>query len=258
MNTDLPILHNMTKKVLAVLPARYASTRLPGKPLLPIGHRAMIHHVYDRVRECNDIDRVVIATDHRKIAEYCDSKGLQYEMTREDHLSGTDRVAEVSERYPEYDIVVNVQGDEPMIAPTQITELVQRMQLGADIATQCVRILDADALFDYNVVKVASNLRGDALYFSRQAIPALRDEPYQQWMHHVDYYQHVGIYAYQRYILHEIVQLQPSRMEQAESLEQLRWLEHGYNITVVETKHRSIGVDTAEDLAYVRELYQNI
>lgn len=244
-------------KVLVVIPARYASSRLPGKPLAMIGSRAMIHRVYDQVKKCDVVDKVIIATDDQRIEAYCTQHQLDYAMTKADHPSGTDRVAEVAKMYPEYEVVINVQGDEPFINPNQIRDLVEMFVDPASIiVTQCTEIEEGDLLHDFNVVKVVRDQLDKVLYFSRQAIPAHRDLPYREWFSKSKYYQHIGIYGFRREALLQLVELPISSLELSESLEQLRWMDYGYDIIAKETDYECIGVDTEEDLMKARKLVE--
>lgn len=244
-------------KVLVVIPARYASTRLPGKPLAMIGSKAMIHHVYAQATKCDAVDKVIIATDDQRIMEYCSTHSLDCEMTRADHPSGTDRVAEVALMYPDYEVVVNVQGDEPFINPNQISDLIEMFVDPASvIVTQCIEIDNGDLLHDFNVVKIVRDQLDKVLYFSRQAIPAHRDLPYREWINKSKYYQHIGIYGFRRDALLQLVELPISNLEMSESLEQLRWMDYGYDIVAKETEYESIGVDTEEDLMKARKLIE--
>ena len=242
------------EKICVVIPARYESTRLPGKPLLEIAGKAMIHRVYDQVCRAQNIDQVIIATDDERIMDYCNKQGLRAIMTKKDHPSGTDRIAEVASLldFPYY---INVQGDEPLISPYQIDELAKFLvERKATIATQIKIIEDEALLFDFNLVKVVTAKNGRALYFSRQAIPAQRDLPFRQWMDGRSYYRHIGMYGFDRSTLLELAQLPESSLERSEKLEQLRWLEAGYDIYCTTTKYDSIGVDTPEDIDRVEEL----
>lgn len=244
-------------KVLVVIPARYASARLPGKPLEMIGSKSMIHRVYDQAEKCDAVDKVVVATDDQRILDYCESNSLDCVMTRVDHPSGTDRVAEVAALYPDYEVVVNIQGDEPFIEPDQITDLVEMfMDPESDIVTQCIEITEGDKLHDFNVVKVVRDQLDGVLYFSRQAIPAHRDLPYREWINKSKYFQHIGIYGFRRDTLLQLVELPISDLEKSESLEQLRWMDYGYDIIAKETSYHSIGVDTQEDLIKARKLIE--
>lgn len=244
-------------KVLVVIPARFGSTRLPGKPLEMIGSKAMIHRVYSQVEKCKIVDKVIIATDDQRIMEYCNSHSLACEMTQSDHPSGTDRVAEVALRHPEYQIIINVQGDEPFIEPNQISDLIEMfIDPASEIVTQCKEISDIDKLHNFNLVKVVRDQLDKVLYFSRQAIPAQRDIPYREWLQHSKYYQHIGIYGFRRDTLLQLIELPVSDLEKSESLEQLRWMEYGYDILAKETTYTSIGIDTYDDLMKARKLVE--
>lgn len=234
--------------VLAVIPARYASTRFPGKPLAVIAGQPMIRHVYERVARCRQMDGVVVATDDERIRDCVLTFGGEVVMTRSDHASGTDRLGEVAERM-RHDYYVNIQGDEPLIDSTAIDELItQTRENFALMSTLVSRIdpaTDQAVLDNPNVVKVARAIDGYALYFSRAAIPYPRNSA------HARYYKHIGIYMYMHQTLLELCRLDPSPLERAESLEQLRALEHGVPILAVETAYSPVGVDVPEDIAAV-------
>lgn len=236
-------------RVIAIIPARYASTRFPAKPLAVLGRKCIIEWVYDAAKRY--FDRVVVATDDRRIAEAVEAFGGEWVMTSEEHRCGTERCAEAVERIGgEYDIVVNIQGDEPFINAEQLEALVTAIEReDVDIATLATPIDSSEALHNPNVVKVVMTPDGRALYFSRSPIPHLRGYNADEWHTRHRYYQHVGIYAFRRATLGEVVRLAPTPLESAESLEQLRWMERGYTIGVGITDHRSIGIDTPEDLA---------
>lgn len=229
-------------KTLVIIPARYASTRFPGKPLARIGGRPMIEHVWRGVAKIDAIEEAIVATDDERIADAVEAFGGQVMMTRADHKSGTDRCGEVLERMgEEYDVVINVQGDEPRVQASQLEGLIEAFNdPTVQIATLKKRITDPEELTDPNTVKVVTDLRGNALYFSRQSI--------SEW-------KHVGIYAFRGEVLKEVVRLPQSGLELRERLEQLRWLENGYRIAVRETEVENIGIDTPEDLE--RLLAQN-
>lgn len=230
-----------------------ASTRLPEKPLADIVGKSLIEHVYLKAIQVKDAE-VIVATDDARIYDHVFAFGGKAAMTSSEHQSGTDRIAEVASGL-DSDIIINLQGDEPMINPKQIEELIQLMQMPhVEIGTQCVKLDDPQALFDYNVVKVVRDYDHKALYFSRQAIPAFRDLKYEAWIEKADYFKHVGMYGFKREALMKITTLPPSELEKTESLEQLRWLQHGFNIYCKETTYASIGVDTIEDLNHVREI----
>jgi 3-deoxy-manno-octulosonate cytidylyltransferase (CMP-KDO synthetase) len=235
-------------RIVAIIPARFQSSRLPGKPLADVGGRSMIEHVYRRAAAAPSVEAVVVATDDARIAAAVESFGGIVRLTRSSHPSGTDRLAEVAEQLS-CDIVVNVQGDEPLIEPEMIDEVVQPLRSDAalEMATLRRAITDHADYANPNVVKVVVDRAGDALYFSRAPIPHARGGA-------LTAYAHVGIYAYRRAFLLAYARLRPTPLELTESLEQLRALEHGFRIRTVETRHESIGVDTPEDLERVRRL----
>ena len=237
-------------QIVAIIPARYASTRLPGKPLEPIGGRPMIEHVYRRVEAAPAISRVIVATDDLRIATTVTAFGGNVRLTRA-HETGTDRLAEVVATV-DCDVVVNVQGDEPLIDPRAIAEAVAPFtDPSIPMTTLYRRIHNPSELSNSNVVKVVLDRGGFALYFSRAPIPYTRD-PRGGWP---PLYKHIGLYAYRRSVLLVLASLEPTPLERAESLEQLRALEHGIRIKAVETAYDSIGVDTPEDLEQVRRLF---
>jgi 3-deoxy-manno-octulosonate cytidylyltransferase (CMP-KDO synthetase) len=239
---------------VAVIPARYQSSRLPGKPLADIGGRPMIEHVYRRAADAPSVDRVIVATDDERIARAVAGFGGEARMTRHDHASGSDRLAEVAADLC-CDVIVNVQGDEPLLPPGMIEEAIAplREDDAVSIATLRRRITDPREFADPNVVKVVVDRRDFALYFSRHAIPYDRRtaglRPCATGV-----YKHIGLYVYRREALLAFARLERAPLEQAESLEQLRALEHGMRIKAVETGYDSIGVDTEEDLQRVRRL----
>ncbi len=235
-------------KIAAIIPARYASTRLPGKPLLAETGRPLIRHVIEAVRTARRIDQVVVATDDERIAAAARDCGCRAELTREDHPSGTDRVAEVAHRMPEVDIFVNVQGDEPEIAGASIDQLVTllRDDQDAKMATLCTPIRDELTYRQSSCVKVVMSRNRRALYFSRSPVPFHREGPPAAgvwgWLH-------LGIYAYRRDFLFEFAAQSPSPLELAERLEQLRVLETGSPIAIDVVEEPSVGIDTPEDYA---------
>lgn len=245
-------------RVLILIPARYASTRFPGKPLAEIGGKPMIQHVVEKARSVSE--DVYVATDDKRIYEKVEALGGRAIMTSSTHCSGTDRCFEayekvVQERHEEYDVVVNVQGDEPFIAPQQIHQLIACFENSAvQIATLVKPFENKEALFDSNKVKVVFSSRNTAIYFSRSPIPFVRGVEKTEWLDTTTYYKHIGMYAYRPIVLREITLLSPGRLEKAESLEQLRWLENGYTIAVSITNHESIGIDTPEDLERAKAL----
>ena len=236
-------------RIVAVIPARYASTRFHGKPLAELAGRPLIEHVYRRVTECRAIGTVIVATDDERIRRAVEGFGGRVQMTNPAHVSGTDRVAEVA-RALDCELVVNVQGDEPLIEPEMIQEALAPFANPAlQMATLRRRIDDKADLVSANVTKVVVDRDGYALYFSRTPIPHHRDPgaPLEAW-------KHVGLYVYRRKFLLEFARMAPTPLERLEALEQLRALEHGIRIAVVETRHQTIGVDTPEDLEKVRRV----
>lgn len=239
--------------MLCIIPARYASTRFPGKPLVMLGNISMIQRVYQQVQKASLVAQVVVATDDQRIFDHVQSFGGQVVMTNPDHLSGTDRCAEVARLYPDESWVLNVQGDEPFIQPEQIDLLCQTLrQATGGIATLAKKIEQESQLFDANCVKMALAQNHHALYFSRHPIPFLRGKETTEWLHAQQHYKHIGLYGFAKDVLLELAVLQPSPLELAESLEQLRWLENGYRIRVGITALETVGIDTPEDVARVQ------
>ena len=247
----------MSNKTCIVIPARFESTRLEGKVIMMLDGKPMIQWVYEAALKVNGVSEVIIATDHNLVEEAAASFGARCELTSKHHASGTDRIAEVAQRLSGYDVFINLQADEPLIHPLQIQELIQSFKDDqVEIATQKISISSSEELFEFNVVKVVCDTQDKVLYFSRNAIPAVRDFAYRHWMEQHSYFKHVGLYGFRRNILLEIAKLKPSALEKAESLEQLRWLENGYTIHCKETSHFTIGVDTLEDLERAEALIQ--
>ena len=239
-------------EVLILIPARYASTRFPGKPLAMIGGKPMVQHVVEKAAAVSE--NVYVATDDGRIYDCVIGFGGKAVMTSAEHRSGTDRCYEayrhvVEQTGKKYDVVVNIQGDEPFIQPEQVKALVACFEDDeVEIATLAKRFEQNADIFDPNKVKVVCSAKGTALYFSRSAIPFCRGIEKECWLEMTPFYKHVGMYAYRPEVLKEITALPQGRLEKAESLEQLRWLENGYTIAVRETAHESIGIDTPEDL----------
>lgn len=238
-------------RTLCVIPARYASTRLPGKPLADICGKPMICRVLERASRAQKPEKVIVATDDQRIYDAVRAEGGEAILTRADHPTGTDRLAEVAEAYPEVDLIVNVQGDEPLIEPSVIDDLIAPFEMDENLpmATVMVRMDDAAEQLNPNNVKVIVDKLGYALYFSRSLVPYPRATA-------GPVYKHIGIYAYRRDFLLRYARLEPTPLERAESLEQLRALENGYGIRVLETDCRFVGVDTPEDLALVNKIYR--
>ena len=236
-------------RILGVIPARYASTRFPAKPLADIAGKTMIQRVYEQVSKSESLSTVVVATDHPEILDHVEAFGGKVCMTGEHHASGTARCFEaLTKQESQFDYVINIQGDEPFIQPQQIDLLVSMLDGRTEIATLVKRITDNDTLFNPNVVKVVLNQLNEALYFSRSTIPHLRNVTQERWLDSYAFYKHIGMYAYRSDILKEISSLSVGVLEKAESLEQLRWLENGYRIRASETNTEASGIDTPEDL----------
>jgi 3-deoxy-manno-octulosonate cytidylyltransferase (CMP-KDO synthetase) len=242
-------------KVVAVIPARYASRRFPGKALADLAGKPIVQHVTERAAEAKSVDRVLVATDDERIAAAVRAFGTEAVLTDPGHPSGTDRIAEAI-REIACDLVVNVQGDEPLLPPAMVDEAVEPF-LGdpaLEMGTVCRAIEDPRDLTDPNVVKVVRDLEGYALYFSRAPVPYSRDG--QRRAGGAQPCKHIGLYVYRRAFLFRFTAWKPTPLEEAERLEQLRALEHGVRIRVVETRHDSVGVDTPDDLARVQRLLE--
>ncbi|WP_345951133.1 3-deoxy-manno-octulosonate cytidylyltransferase [Mucilaginibacter sp. PAMB04274] len=241
-------------KILGIIPARYASTRFPGKPLVDITGKVMIQRVYEQCVKCASLDEVIVATDDVRILNHIHDFGGKAVMTSPDHQSGTDRCAEVAANHPEYEIVINIQGDEPYIDPVQISKVAACFNTpGTQIATLIKKITVAADLHNANSPKVIVNKLGDAIYFSRSAVPHIRGQEPEQWFEHFDYFKHIGIYGFRSEVLQAVTRLPVSLLEKAESLEQLRWIENGYRIKVAETELETQAVDTPEDLEKLKQ-----
>ena len=234
-------------KFLGIIPARYKSTRLEGKPLKDIGGYPMIRWVYERAK-LSDLDEVVVATDNEEIKNVVENFGGKTVLTRENHPNGTSRIAEVCENFENYDIIINIQGDEPLIEPEMINQLIDTFKKDSDLVMSTLKekIEDIEMIENPNVVKVVTDKNQMALYFSRSPIP------YPREICEENYFKHVGIYGYKREFVIKYAKMDSTPLEQSESLEQLRVLENGYKIKVVETSYKVIGVDTPEDLEKVR------
>ena len=248
-------------KFLGIIPSRYASTRFPGKPLVVMYGKPMIQRVYEQV--ISTVDDLYVATDDERIMEAVKSFGGKVILTSEKHNSGTDRCYEASRKIGgDFDVIINIQGDEPFIKPEQI-ELLKNCFSEADtqIAT-LVKLFDKDGNFDQtlfnpNTPKVILNNRSEAIYFSRSIIPYIRGKEYTEWLNTHTFYKHIGLYAYRTDILKEITSLPQSSLEIAESLEQLRWIQNGYRIKVALTNQETIGIDTPEDMEKALEFLRS-
>ena len=243
------------RKILGVIPARFSSSRFPGKVLARIASKTMLQHVWERVSQARYITSTIIATDDERVRAVARSFGARVRMTRSDHLSGTDRVAEAASA-EEARLVVNIQADEPLIDPAAIDAAILPLTHDPDIVmgTLKKKIEDPREIGDPNVVKVVTDRDGDAIYFSRLPVPFYRDGGRETPV--PDYYKHIGLYVYQRDFLLGYSELPVGPLERAERLEQLRALENGFRIRVVETEYESLGVDTEEDLERVTRLFE--
>ena len=235
-------------KFIGIIPARFASTRFPGKPLAMLGGRTVIQRVYEQATAI--LDEAYVATDDERIYQAVEQFGGQAIMTRTDHKSGTDRIEEAAEKIgTQADVIINIQGDEPFIQQSQIETL---MHLFDDPSTQIgtlgKRFETIEAALNPNSPKIVTDKRGFALYFSRSIIPFIRGKEQGEWLQHFPFLKHLGLYAYRREVLREVTLLPQSPLEIAESLEQLRWLENGYRIRVGLTDVETVGIDTPEDL----------
>ncbi len=236
-------------KFMAIIPARYASTRFPGKPLAILGGKTVIQRVYEQVSSV--LDEVYVATDDERIFQAVEGFGGRAVMTRADHKSGTDRIEEAAEKIGSTaDVIINVQGDEPFIQPSQIETLMHLFDAPeTQIGTLGKPFESLEAVDNPNSPKIVTDTRGFALYFSRSVIPFIRGVDRQDWFGHYPFLKHLGIYAYRREVLRQVTALPQSSLEQAESLEQLRWLQNGYRIRVGLTDVETVGIDTPEDLS---------
>jgi 3-deoxy-manno-octulosonate cytidylyltransferase (CMP-KDO synthetase) len=243
---------SIPQKCYGIIPARYASTRFPGKPLADINGKPMIWHVYQRARRCIHLDEVAVATDDQRIEQTARSLNIPVVMTRNDHISGSDRVLEAAIKLnaPENSVIVNIQGDEPALHPDMLSELVRPFSDANIQATTLVRVIDAPSAQSPDVVKVTLDRNSNALYFSRAPIPYPRDN------HASCFYAHIGLYAFRFKTLKNFVSLPPGRLETIEKLEQLRLLENQIPIHVITTSHISFGVDRPEDIEKVKKLIE--
>lgn len=243
--------------LVGIIPARYASSRFPGKPLVDIQGKSMLQRVYEQASASQLLNEVVVATDDERIAAHCATIGARCVMTGSQHPSGTDRCNEAYRLLGKnFDYVINIQGDEPFLNPNQIDALAAACDGQIEIATQMIRCIDKEVLFDFGEVKIALNENNEALYFSRSVIPAVKGADAQDWISQYRYFRHVGMYAYRVDILSKITRLPVSPLEKVESLEQLRWIENGFKIKCVETMYDSHCIDTPEDIEKVLRIMQ--
>lgn len=242
-------------KLIGIIPARYASSRFPGKPLIDIMGKTMIRRVYEQASQSAALTDVIVATDDERIYKHVEAFGGKVVYTKAGHPSGTDRCFEAFKNYGvEADYIINIQGDEPFIDPSQIDLLANVCDGETELATLMIPVDSHEVLFDMGEVKITLNSRMEALYFSRMVIPFIKGQPQEEWHKHHQYYRHVGMYAYRNDILEKITKLKPSSLEVAESLEQLRWLENGFKVKCAVTKFDSHCIDTPEDIEKVIRL----
>lgn len=259
--------------IIGIIPARYASTRFPGKPLIDIQGKSMIQRVYEQASQAKCLSEVIVATDDERIFNHVQSFGGKAVMTHPDHPSGTDRcweayclgvrsdnkltpvrAADRSSLLAPHSYIINIQGDEPFVAPEQIDELGEVLDGSVELASQMIPVSDHEVLFDVGEAKVIVNQEFEAIYFSRQVLPFLKGVDPKEWHKHHTYYRQVGMYAYRSDILEKITQLPVSNLEKAESLEQLRWIQNGYKIKMGLTAYESHCIDTPEDIEKVLRL----
>ncbi|SEA88453.1 3-deoxy-manno-octulosonate cytidylyltransferase (CMP-KDO synthetase) [Prevotella sp. tc2-28] len=240
-------------KFIGIIPARYASTRFPGKPLAMLGGRTVIQRVYEQAAAV--LEEAYVATDDERIFKAVEEFGGRVVMTRQDHKSGTDRIEEAAEKIgTQADVIINIQGDEPFIQKSQIETLKSLFENSeTQIGTLGKKFESIEAATNPNSPKIVTDKNGFALYFSRSVIPYIRGKEQAEWLQHFPFLKHLGLYAYRRDVLRQITQLPQSPLEMAESLEQLRWLENGYRIRVGLTDVETVGIDTPEDLRRAEE-----
>lgn len=243
-------------KTLGIIPARYASSRFPAKALVDIYGKSMVQRVYEQAKKCAALDEVIVATDDERIFGHVKAFGGKVMLTSTQHQSGTDRCAEVSAALPDFEVVINIQGDEPFINPNQIAKVATLFtDVKTALATLVKKIETLEELQNINTPKVVLNNQSEAIYFSRAVIPFVRGQEIENWLQNHTFYKHIGIYGYRAAILQEITKLPVSSLEKAESLEQLRWIENGYRIKVAETDIETLAVDTPADLENILKKY---
>lgn len=241
-------------KVLAIIPSRYNSSRFPGKPLIDINGKTMIERVYNQTQKAKLVDKVIVATDDERIFQEVKRFKGNVLMTKNTHESGTERCGEVIEQEGNYDVIINIQGDEPLIDPNQIDDVLAAFKNeDIKIATLIKELKDIDEVHNPNRVKVVLNKKSEAIYFSRNPIPFIANVPKEEWLEKAKFWKHIGIYAWRKTILEEIINLPSSLLEKQESLEQLRWLFNGYKIQTVVTTIETPNIDSPEDLEKVLE-----
>lgn len=239
-------------KILGIIPARYQSSRFPGKPLIDIDGMSMIQRVYTQAKKSKLLSDVLVATDDERIYNHVENFGGKAVMTSSTHETGTSRCGEVISTHSDFDVVINIQGDEPLIRPEQIDEVLTLFNdESIKIGTVVKQIVNTEDLINPNRIKVVLDKNQNALYFSRSAIPFKQGVILEDWLDEGKFFKHIGIYAWRINTLKELLQLEPCKLEKTESLEQLRWLFHGYSIRTVETEIETPNIDTPEDVATV-------
>lgn len=242
-------------KVLGIIPSRYGSSRFPGKPLIDLMGKSMIQRVYEQAKKCVDFTDVIVATDDQRIFDHVQSFGGLVMMTSADHGSGTERCGEIIEQYKDYDIVVNIQGDEPLIRPEQLTDLIAAFKDSVVEIGTIVKPMSNEAdIRNPNRIKVVLDKEKNGIYFSRSPIPHIANTPHADWLDKTTFYKHIGIYAWRTKTLKELLNLEATSLEKLESLEQLRWIFNGYSIRTVETQIETPNIDVPEDVEAVLEL----
>jgi 3-deoxy-manno-octulosonate cytidylyltransferase (CMP-KDO synthetase) len=252
--------NTLNKKAICIIPARFESIRLPGKPLIPIAGKPLLQWVWEAASNSTTLSRVIIATDQDKICDLCKKIGAEYLLTPNDIQSGSDRVAYTYKTLDDdAEIILNLQGDEPLVKPEVIDSLIiQFSKSNSDVGTLIKKINSKEELFDPSVVKVVVDKFNNALFFSRSPIPHLRDVDENNWLAHQNFWKHIGIYAYTKQSLEKFSELKPSKLELSEKLEQLRMLENGAKYLCVETDLNLIGVDTNEDILKVEKILSTL
>lgn len=239
-------------RVLGIIPSRYESSRFPGKPLVDLKGKSMIQRVYEGSAKSDAIEKVVVATDDDRIFNHVKEFGGEVQMTSESHRSGTDRCGEIIETLNDFDVVINIQGDEPLVDSRQLEQIISLFDdPSTQIATLAIRTDDMEEIFNPNRIKVVLDKDSNGIYFSRNPIPFCQNEEMEDWATKNDYLRHIGIYAYRSSVLKELVKLEPTILEKVESLEQLRWIYHGFKIKVGITEIETPNIDTPEDVKEV-------
>lgn len=246
-------------KVLGIIPSRYESSRFPGKPLIDIAGKSMIQRVYEQSSQSTLIDELVVATDDQRIFDHVSNFGGKVMMTSDEHTSGTDRCGEVVEKYSDYDIVINIQGDEPLIKPEQLDSVLSLFTNDdVEIGTLVKKMDNVNDILNPNRVKVVLDKRKNGIYFSRSPIPYLANTNQKDWLTKATFWKHIGIYAWRTEVLQAVVKLPKTDLEQQESLEQLRWLYNGFKIATTETTIETPNIDVPEDLEKVLSLIKKV